>query len=174
MKKEYINKYYTDEDLNNFKKLNKFKSFKTNNNVENNQTNKYPVKYSKSDNNYFSKIINDENTETTATKKIHKLKENSYYNSSDFQKFNKIKQFTNFNSNESKKIKNEYSKTATNYTSDDANKFDKIIKTNNKKTNNTEINKKKIKIIDFEKLNEREKKFKNKIGVEKIKIVYFD
>lgn len=33
---------------------------------------------------------------------------------------------------------------------------------------------KKIKIIDFNKLNEREKNFKNKAGIEKIKVVYFD
>ena len=54
------------------------------------------------------------------------------------------------------------------------NKFDKIIKTNNENSTNLKSNNKKIKIIDFEKLNEREKKFKNKIGIEKIKIVYFD
>ena len=34
--------------------------------------------------------------------------------------------------------------------------------------------KKKIKIIDFNKLNEREKNFKSKTGIEKIKVVYFD
>jgi len=33
---------------------------------------------------------------------------------------------------------------------------------------------KKIKIIDFNKLKEREKNLKNKVGIEKIKIVYFD
>ena len=55
MKKENINKYYTDEDLINFKKLNKFGSFKTNG-LKNNKINKYPVKYSMSDNNYFNKF----------------------------------------------------------------------------------------------------------------------
>ncbi len=40
--------------------------------------------------------------------------------------------------------------------------------------NNTKIDNKKIKIIDFNKLNEREKNFKNKVGIEKIKVVYFD
>ena len=39
---------------------------------------------------------------------------------------------------------------------------------------NLKIDKKKIKIIDFDKLNKKEKNFKNKIGIEKIKIVYFD
>ena len=173
MKKENINKYYTDEDLINFKKLNKFENVKTNN-LENNQINKYPVKYSISDNNYFKKIMKDENPETASSKEIHKLKQNTYYNSSDFQKFNKLKKFTNFINNENKKSKNEYSKTVTTYTSDDVNKFDKIIKTNNESLNNVRANNKKIKIIDFDKLNEREKKFKNKIGIEKIKIIYFD
>ena len=173
MKKENINKYYTDEDLINFKKLNKFENVKTNN-LENNQINKYPVKYSISDNNYFKKIMKDENPETVSSKEIHKLKQNTYYNSSDFQKFNKLKKFTNFINNENKKSKNEYSKTVTTYTSDDVNKFDKIIKTNNESLNNVRANNKKIKIIDFDKLNEIEKKFKNKMGIEKIKVVYFD
>ena len=173
MKKENINKYYTDEDLINFKKLNKFESFKTSS-LENNKTNKHPVKYSMSDNNYFNKFMNDENIEATSSKEIHKLKENIYYNSSDFQKFNKLNQFTNFNNNDDKKNNNEYSETVTTYTSDDMNKFDKIIKTNNENSTNLKSNNKKIKIIDFEKLNEREKKFKNKIGIEKIKIIYFD
>ena len=33
---------------------------------------------------------------------------------------------------------------------------------------------KKIKVIDYGKIKENEKKLKNKIGVDKIKIVYFD
>ena len=54
------------------------------------------------------------------------------------------------------------------------NKFDKIIKTKNQNINNTAANNKKIKIIDFGKLKEKEKNFKNKLGIEKIKVVYFD
>ena len=38
--------------------------------------------------------------------------------------------------------------------------------------NNSEINNKKIRIIDFNKL--KEKNLNNKLGIEKIKIVYFD
>ena len=60
-------------------------------------------------------------------KKLNKLKQNIYYNSSDFQKFNKLKQFTTFDDNEELNNKNEYSKTITSYTNDDINKFDKII-----------------------------------------------
>jgi len=37
-----------------------------------------------------------------------------------------------------------------------------------------QVNNKKIKIVDFNKLDKREKNLKNKIGIEKIKVVYFD
>ena len=173
MKKETINNYYTDEDLINFKKLNNFKEFKSDK-LNNNQTTKYPVKYSMSDNNNFKKIMNIENSEISSFKEDNKSKENSYYNSLDFQKFNKLKQFTNFENSKDSKTKKENSKSVTNYTSDDVNKFDKIIKTKNQNINNTEANNKKIKIIDFDKLKEKEKNFKNKLGIEKIKVVYFD
>ena len=59
------------------------------------------------------------------------------------------------------------------YTDKDIDSFDKIIKSKGNPKNESENNKK-IKIIDFNKLNEREKNFKNKIGIEKIKVVYFD
>ena len=68
----------------------------------------------------------------------------------------------------------------TEYTDKDISSFDKIIKSKggtkneNENKNNTKIDNKKIKIIDFNKLNEREKNFKNKVGIEKIKVVYFD
>ena len=173
MKKENINNYYTDEDLINFKKLNNFKEFKSDK-LNNNQTTKYPVKYSMSDNNNFKKIMNIENSEISSFKEDNKSKENSYYNSSDFQKFNRLKQFTNFENSKDSKTKKEDSKSVTSYTSDDVNKFDKIIKTKNQNINNTATNNKKIKIIDFGKLKEKEKNFKNKLGIEKIKVVYFD
>ena len=173
MKKETKNNYYTDEDLINFKKLNNFKEFKSDK-LNNNQTTKYPVKYSMSDNNNFKKIMNIENSEISSFKEDNKSKENSYYNSLDFQKFNKLKQFTNFENSKDSKTKKENSKSVTNYTSDDVNKFDKIIKTKNQNINNTATNNKKIKIIDFGKLKEKEKNFKNKLGIEKIKVVYFD
>ena len=173
MKKENINNYYTDEDLINFKKLNNFKEFKGDK-LNNNQTTRHPVKYSMSDNSNFKKIMNIENSETSSFKENSKPKENSYYNSSDFQKFNKLKQFTNFENSKDSKTKKENSKSVTNYTSDDVNKFDKIIKTKNQNINNTAANNKKVKIIDFDKLKEKEKNFKNKLGIEKIKVVYFD
>jgi len=173
MKKENINNYYTDEDLVNFNKLNNFKEIKINNPSSNRSIN-HPFKYSVSDSNNFNKILNIKNNKKFSSKKIHKQEENTYYNSSDFQKFNKLKQLTNLNINKDKEKKNEYPKTTTKYTSNDFSKFDSIIKTENQSTKNSEINNKKIRIVDFNKLKEKEKNIKNKLGIEKIKIVYFD
>ena len=50
----------------------------------------------------------------------------------------------------------------------------KIIQTNNKEEKTTEDKNKKVKVIDYGKLKEGEKKIKNKLGIEKRKIVYFD
>ena len=173
MKKETINNYYTDEDLIYFKKLNNFKEIK-NDNQSNNQTIKHLFKYSSSDNNNFNKIMNIKNNEISSSKEVNKSKGNDYYNSSDFQKLDRLKELTNFNFTEDLETKKENLKTDNNYTSEDVNKFDKIIKTENENTNNTEINSRKIKIIDFSKLKENEKNIKNKLGIDKIKIVYFD
>ena len=173
MKKENINNYYTDEDLINFEKLKNFKKFKVDK-LNNNQNSSHSVRFAASDNRNFNKIINIDNNKSSS-REVNKTKENNiYYTSSDFEKFKKLKQLTDFNITKESETKKEYSKTATTYTSNDINKFDKIIKTKNEITNNTEVNNKKIKIIDFNKLNEREKNFKNKVGIEKIKIVYFD
>ncbi len=173
MKKESINNYYSEEDLINFKKLNNFSKIK-NYNPNNNQTTKHLFKYSASDNNNFNKIMNINNNETSSSKETQKSKGNNYYNSSDFQKLNKLKELINFNITEDVETKKENSKTITSYTSDDVNKFNKIIKTKNENTNNKDINSRKIKIIDFNKLKENEKNIKNKLGIDKIKIVYFD
>ena len=174
MKKEAINNYYTEEDLINFNKLNNFNEIK-NDDQRNKQATNHVFKYSASDNNNFKKIMNIENGETSPSEEVRKSKENTYYNSSDFQKFNKLKQLTNFNIAENAaETKKEYSKSDTSYTSDDVNKFDKIIKTKSINTNNTETSNRKIKIIDFNQLKEKEKNIKNKLGIEKIKIVYFD
>ena len=60
------------------------------------------------------------------------------------------------------------------YSSNDYGEFNKIIPTKNigKKIINNKNQK--VKIIDYSKLKDNEKKLKNKVGVEKIKIVYFD
>ena len=175
MKKENINNYYTDEDLINFEKLKNFKEFKVNK-LNNNQNKSHPVRYAVSDNRNFNKIMNIDNNESSS-KKVNKTKD---YTPSDFENFKKLKQFTTFNDNEPLNNKTEPEKTITEYTNKDKSSFDKIIKSKSdaknesENKNNTKINNKKIKIIDFNKLNEREKNFKNKVGIEKIKVVYFD
>jgi len=175
MKKENINNYYTDEDLINFEKLKNFKEFKVNK-LNNNQNKIHPVRYAVSDNRNFNKIMNIDNNESSS-KKVNKTKD---YTPSDFENFKKLKQFITFNDNEPLNNKTEPEKTITEYTNKDKSSFDKIIKSKsdakNKSENkhNVKIDNKKIKIIDFNKLNEREKNFKNKVGIEKIKVVYFD
>ena len=175
MKKENINNYYTDEDLINFEKLKNFKEFKVNK-LNNNQNKSHPVRYAVSDNRNFNKIMNIDNNESSS-KKVNKTKD---YTPSDFENFKKLKQFTTFNDNEPLNNKTEPEKTITEYTNKDKSSFDKIIKSKSDAKNesenkhNAKIDNKKIKIIDFNKLNEREKNFKNKVGIEKIKVVYFD
>jgi hypothetical protein len=175
MKKENINNYYTDEDLINFEKLKNFKEFKVNK-LNNNQNKSHPVRYAVSDNRNFNKIMNIDNNESSS-KKVNKTKD---YTPSDFENFKKLKQFTTFNDNEPLNNKTEPEKTITEYTNKDKSSFDKIIKSKSdaknesENKNNVKIDSKKIKIIDFNKLNEREKNFKNKAGIEKIKVVYFD
>jgi len=175
MKKENINNNYTDEDLINFEKLKNFKEFKVNK-LNNNQNKSHPVRYAVSDNRNFNKIMNIDNNESSS-KKVNKTKD---YTPSDFENFKKLKQFITFNDSESLNNKTEPEKTITKYTDKDTSAFDKIIKSKgdakneSENTNNVKIDNKKIKIIDFNKLNEREKNFKNKAGIEKIKVVYFD
>jgi len=175
MKKENINNYYTDEDLINFEKLKNFKEFKVNK-LNNNQNKIHPVRYAVSDNRNFNKIMNIDNNESSS-KKVNKTKD---YTPSDFENFKKLKQFTTFNDSEPSNNKTEPKKTITEYTDKDKSSFDKIIKPKGDAKNesenkhNVKIDNKKIKIIDFNKLNEREKNFKNKVGIEKIKVVYFD
>jgi len=176
MKKENINNYYTDEDLINFEKLKNFKEFKVNK-LNNSQNNSHPVRYAVSDNRNFNNIMNVDNNEKSSFKEVNKSKD---YTQSDFENFKKLKQFIIFNDSESLNNKTEPEKTITEYTDKDISSFDKIIKSKsdakNKSENkhNVKIDNKKIKIIDFNKLNEREKNYKNKVGIEKIKVVYFD
>jgi len=169
MKKENINNYYTDEDLINFEKLKNFKEFKVNK-LNNNQNNSHPIRYAVSDNRNFNKIMNVENNEKSSSSK--EVNESKDYTSSDFENFKKLKQFTTFNNNEPLNNKTEPEKTIIDYTDKDMNAFDKIIKSKSGAKNKNDN--KKIRIIDFNKLKEKEKNLKNKLGIEKIKIVYFD
>ena len=98
----------------------------------------------------------------------------------DLKNFEKINQFSTFNDNKTINKNTEVIKIKNNYTVTDVNAFDQIIKSQAdiKKYSEdkiiSKVDNKKIKIIDFNKLKEREKIFKNKVGIEKIKIVYFD
>ena len=179
MKKENINNYYTDKDLINFEKLKNFNGSKTNK-LNKNQNKSHPIRYAKSDNKHFNEIMNINNDKDSLSKKTEKTKKNNYHSPIDLENFDKLKQFATFNNNVTVNKKTEVTKTKTNYTTNDVNVFDQIIKFESDIKNvdknkiNSKVDTKKIKIIDFNKLKEREKILKNKVGIEKIKIVYFD
>ena len=63
------------------------------------------------------------------------------------------------------KNNNENQNSETNYSKDDYSQFNKIIKTENQEKNQVEAKNKKVKVIDFNKLNESNKKIKNKVGI---------
>ena len=73
MKKENINNYYTDEDLINFEKLKNFNGSKTNK-LNNNQNKSHPIRYAKSDNKHFNKIMNINNDKRFFVEKDRKNK----------------------------------------------------------------------------------------------------
>ena len=73
---------------------------------------------------------------------------------------------------ESKNIENINSELR--YSSNDYGEFNKIIQTKNKEERTIKNKNKEVKIIDFNKSEKGTKKLKNKVGIEKIKIVYFE
>ena len=171
MKKEHKNNYYKNEDEIIFEKLKDFKKF--NSNIQNNtQYKNHNIKYSNSDKNYFNNILKIEKNETLLNKS-NIDKEISYYNSSDFKKFNQLNNFSEYKDNTEKENNKNISSRLT-YTSSDYGEFNKIVKTENKKENIKKDLSRKVKVIDYGKLKESEKKLKNKVGIEKIKIIYFD
>ena len=171
MKKENKNNYYKDEDEIIFEKLRDLKKF--NSNIQNNNEYKiHNIKYSNSDKNYFNNILKIEKN-SFLLNKSNIDKETNYYNSSDFQKFNRLNNFPEYkDSTEQKSNKNISPKMS--YTSSDYGEFDKIVKTENKEVKVKKDQSRKVKIIDYGKLKESENKLKNKMGIEKIKIIYFD
>ena len=170
MKKENKNNYYNEEDKINFEKLNNFKKFKSDN-VKNFQIKNYSTSYSNSDKNNFNNILKtNENISMLNQKDINE--EVKYYNSSDFKKFDKLNKNTKYNDNKTHEDKENINSKVT-YNSSDYGEFNKIIQTKNSDEKIKEQNKK-IKVIDYSKLKDIGKKLKNKIGIEKIKIVYFD
>lgn len=171
MKKEDKNDYYNDEDEINFNKLNNFRKF--NSDTKNTtQSKNHNIKYANSDKNYFNDIIKTEENLSIFKKKDDK-KEVKYYNSSDFQKFDQFNNFLEYENN-TKQKQNVNTDSELSYSSNDYGEFNKIIPTKN--TGKKIINNKnqKFKIIDYSKLKNNKKNLKNKMGIEKIKIVYFD
>ena len=168
MKKEDKNNYYNVEDEINFEKLSNFKKF--NSDIKNNTPSKnHNIKYVNSDKNYFNNIIKTE--ENSLLFKKDDEKEVKYYNSSDFQKFDQLSNFFEYKNDIEKNISANSKLT---YSSNDYSEFNKIITKKNKEEkliNNQNI---KIKVVDFTKLKDNEKSLKNKMGIEKIKVVYFD
>ena len=170
MKKENKNNYYNSEDQINFEKLDKFKKY--NSNFKNNsQYKNQNIKYSNSDKNYFNNIIKTEKNVSVLNETDIK-KDINYYNSSDSQKFEQLNSFPEYKHNN--EDKNQSMNAEMVYSSNDYGEFNKIIQTNSKEEKTTKNQNKKVKIIDYGKLKESEKKLKNKLGIEKIKVVYFD
>ena len=171
MKTKDKDNYYNDEDEINFEKLNNFRKF--NSNVKSiTQSNDRNIRYANSDKNYFNNIIKtDENL--SLSKKIDTEKEVKYYNSSDFQKFDQFNNFLNYEDKAEQKLDKNID-TEFNYSSNDYGEFNKIIPIKNSAKKIISNKNSNVKIIDYSKLKNDEKKLKNKVGIEKIKIVYFD
>ena len=171
MKTENKHKYYNDEDEINFEKLNNFRKF--NSNIKSNSKSKnYDIKYANSDKNYFNDIIKTKEN-LSSFKKLSTEKKVEYYNSSDFKKFDQLDNFMEYKNN----IKNEQNKDIDHgltYSSNDYGEFNKIIPIKNSGKKMTSNRNPKVKFIDYSKLKNNEKKLKNKLQIEKIKIVYFD
>ena len=169
MKKENKINYYNDEDKVNFEKLNNFNKFNSKN-IKSAQLNNFNTRYSNSDKNYFNTILKiDENTSMLNN---NTNKEKKYYNTSDYKKFDQLNNFPEYNDKIDFENKENLG-SETKYKSSDYGEFNKIIQTKNNEKKIKDQNKK-IKVIDYGKIKENEKKLKNKIGVDKIKIVYFD
>ena len=142
-------------------------SVKFKNNI---QSNNHNIKYANSDKNYFNNILKIDQ-KAPKYNENDKEKEINYYNPSDFQKFDQLDNFSEHNNEE--KIQKKIS-LKSNYSSKDHEEFNKIIpKRNLDQEKNNELNEK-IRVIDYSKINGSEKKLKNKFGIDKIKIVYFD
>ena len=170
MKIENKHKYYNDGDEINFEKLNNFRKF--NSNLKNNiQSNNHNIKYANSDKNYFNNILKTDQKAPKYNENYNK-KEINYYNPSDFKKFDQLDSFSEYNNN-SEEI-NKKITLKSNYSSEDYKEFNKIIPEIDMDQSKIKDQNKKIRVIDYNKINESEKKPKNKFGIDKIKIVYFD
>ena len=171
MKTKYKDNYYNDQDEINFDKLNNLRKF--NSDIKSSTRSKdHNIKYSNSDKNYFNNIIKTEEN-LPLFKKIDTEKEVKYYNSSDFQKFDQFSNFLDFENKTEHKLEKNID-THFNYSSNDYGEFNKIMPIKNSGKKMTSNRNPKVKFIDYSKLKDNEKKLKNKLQIEKIKIVYFD
>ena len=170
MKTENKNRYYNDEDEIYFEKLNNFRKF--NSNFKNNiQSNNHNIKYANSDKNNFNNILKIDQKVAIYNENSND-KEINYYNSSDFQKFDQLDSFSQYNNN-SDQINTKITPKS-NYSSEDYEEFNKIIPKIDIDQTKIKGQNKKIRVIDYNKINENEKRLKNKFGIDKIKIFYFD
>ncbi len=169
MKKEK-NIYYNHDDEIQFQRLDNFRKFNSDKKDDGFKKNN-EVKYSNTDKNIFNSIIKTE--ENSVLLNEANSKENTeYYNNSDFKTFDKLNNFGEYNLFKDSDKNNKNGEV--NYSRNDYGQFNKIIKTSNKEENLSEEQNKKVKVIDYGKESENNKKLKNKVGIEKIKIVYFD
>jgi len=133
--------------------------------------------YNSSDFQKFDQFNNFLNYEDKAEQKLDKNidteKEVKYYNSSDFQKFDQFNNFLNYEDKAEQKLDKNID-TEFNYSSNDYGEFNKIIPIKNSAKKIISNKNSNVKIIDYSKLNDDKKKLKNKLQIEKIKIVYFD
>ena len=201
-KKKDLVTNYTESDLRSFEVLGNFDNYAFDStNEDNKQHINQTVRYTLSDNMQFKQLMNiNTNTKTYSKQNLDnnvynyddlafatKTKyDDSFYKSLDINNFEKLQKFPlNISSHSVKNIiKTEDSKI--NYTFSDLDAFDRIVKSNegntndksvkgNDKENNlkSNIDKKSIKIINFDRL-EKQKKIDKKQRDKKIKVMYFD
>ena len=201
-KKKDLVPNYTESDLLSFEVLGNFNNYTVDSTeVDNKQHINQTVRYTLSDNMQFKQLMNiNTNTKTYSKQNLDnnvynyddlafatKTKyDDSFYKSLDINNFEKLQKFPlNISSHSVKNIiKTEDSKI--NYTFSDLDAFDRIVKSNegntndksvkgNDKENNlkSNIDKKSIKIINFDRL-EKQKKRDKKQRDKKIKVMYFD
>jgi len=196
---------YTDKDLEFFTMLGNFSDYNVDLiEIDNNQQLAKPVGYTASDNKQFKKIMNfNKNTKFSskedfindfidsdelADKRKNKV-DDSFYNKSDLQNFKNLKEFPLSINHETLKYtdkKNDPVITKINYTDNDLEAFDRIVKSKEHSANNQTITKNTdtknlklnidrsfIKIVDFDELKKREE-VRNKKRITKIKVKYFD
>ena len=191
---------YTDSDLQYFTILGNFKNYRSDSIETKNKPNiNQSVGYAVSDNKHFQKLINNnQNTDTSSERYFnHNFTESDdlvstkthMYNELDTENFDKIKQFSFSSSSYSLNYANKKEDSVfltVNYTDNDLEAFDRIIKNNKNKITSQPIKKNvdenslklkneqsSIKIMDFNKVKRREKINSNQ-RVKKIKVVYFD